>query len=44
MRPFKRDMKIATCSKCGKDLGVLVPKDAEQIICFACDNKKEKRK
>lgn len=30
-------MKRAICSRCGKDLGRLVPDDATHVVCFACD-------
>jgi hypothetical protein len=28
--------KPAICCKCGKNLGGHVPKDAEDVTCFAC--------
>lgn len=31
--------KIAKCCKCGKNLQYLVPANATEIICFACDQK-----
>ena len=35
-------MKQAICHKCGKDLKHLVPDDATEVTCFACDNPRRK--
>jgi hypothetical protein len=31
------DTKPAICCRCGLDLKARVPKDAEQVTCYACD-------
>jgi hypothetical protein len=31
-------MKPAVCSKCGKRFKHMIPDDAEDVVCFACDN------
>jgi DNA-directed RNA polymerase subunit RPC12/RpoP len=37
MREFKYDMKPAKCPRCGKEYGVLIPKDRTPIICDDCE-------
>lgn len=37
-------MKQAICHKCGKKLKGQVPDDAEEVICFACDQREWERK
>jgi len=37
-RPIS-DTKPAICCRCGVDLKDRVPKDAEQVTCYACNTK-----
>jgi hypothetical protein len=37
-------MKPAICSRCGKDLKDLVPDDAEDVVCFRCNEAENKRR